>query len=211
MTDSNVLKLNTPDHPLQEVPREGARKMLATAIEAEVAAFLKQHGSLKTDEGKSVVVRNGYLPERAIQTGLGNIEVKVPKVRDHSGSGIKFNSSLIPPYLKRTRNIEEFLPWLYLRGISTGDFAETLKHFLGPDAPELSSATIGRLKQEWEQDYQNRGHRDLSKKRYVYVWADGIYSTVRMDGRLCLLVGMGGLVQQSKTAGCNRICPTGRI
>jgi len=131
MTDNNVLKLNTPDHPLQEVLREGARKMLASAIESEVADFLKQHGSLKTDEGKPAVVRNGYLPERGVQTGLGNIEVKVPKVRDRSGSGIKFNSSLIPPYLKRTRNIEEFLPWLYLRGISTGDFAETLKHLLG--------------------------------------------------------------------------------
>ncbi len=191
MTDNNVLKLNTPDHPLQEVLREGARKMLATAIEAEVAAFLKQHGSLKTDEGKSAVVRNGYLPERAIQTGLGDIEVKVPKVRDRSGSGIKFNSSLIPPYLKRTRNIEEFLPWLYLRGISTGDFAETLKHLLGPDAPGLSSATIGRLKEEWEQDYRDWSHRDLSEKRYVYIWADGIYSTVRMDDRLCLLVTIG--------------------
>lgn len=165
--------------------------MLATAIEAEVAAFLKQHGSLKTDEGKSVVVRNGYLPKRAIQTGLGNIEVKVPKVRDRLGSGIKFNSSLIPPYLKRTRNIEEFLPWLYLRGISTGDFAETLKHLLGPDAPGLSSATIGRLKQEWEQDYGDWSHRDLSKKQYVYVWADGVYSNVRMDDRLCLLVIIG--------------------
>lgn len=191
MTDNNVLKLNTPDHPLQEVLREGARKMLASAIEAEVAAFLKQHISLKTDEGRSAVVRNGYLPERAIQTGLGDIEVKVPKVRDRSGSGIKFNSSLIPPYLKRTRNIEEFLPWLYLRGISTGDFAETLKHLLGPNAPGLSSATIGRLKQEWEQDYRNWSRRDLSKKRYVYVWADGIYSNVRMDDRLCLLVIIG--------------------
>lgn len=169
MTDNNVLKLNTPEHPLQEVLREGARKVLATAIEAEVSAFLNQHSSLKTDEGKSVVVRNGYLPEQAIQTGLGNIEVKVPKVRDRSGSGIKFNSSLIPPYLKRTRNIEEFLPWLYLRGISTGDFAETVKHLLGPDAPGLSSATIGRLKQEWEQDYRDWSCRDLSKKRYVYV------------------------------------------
>lgn len=131
MTDDNVLKLNTPEHPLQEVLREGARKMLATAIEAEVAAFLKYHGSLKTDEGKSAVVKNGYLPERAIQTGLGDIEVKVPKVRDRSGSGIKFNSSLIPPYLKRTRNIEEFLPWLYLRGISTGDFAKDAETLVG--------------------------------------------------------------------------------
>lgn len=116
--------------------------MLAAAIESEVANFIHQHGGIKTDEGKTAVVRNGYLPERTIQTGLGNIEVKVPKVRDRSGSGIKFNSSLIPPYLKRTRSIEEFLPWLYLKGISTGDFTETLKHLLGADAPGLSFATI---------------------------------------------------------------------
>jgi putative transposase len=117
MTDSNVITLNKPEQndPLQEVLREGARKLLATAIEAEVAAFIAQHRALKTDEHKAAVVRNGYLPERSIQTGLGAIEVKVPKVRDRSGSGIKFNSSLVPPYLKRTRNIEEFLPWLYLR------------------------------------------------------------------------------------------------
>lgn len=193
MTDSNVFNLNKPEQndPLQEVLREGARKMLATAIEAEVAVFLKQHGGLKTDEGKSVVVRNGYLPERSIQTGLGDIGIKVPKVRDRSGSGIKFNSNLIPPYLKRTRSIEEFLPWLYLRGVSTGDFTETLKHLLGADAPGLSSATIGRLKQNWEQDYQNWTRRDLTGKRYVYVWADGIYSTVRMDDRLCFLVIIG--------------------
>ena len=172
MTDNNVFKLNKPDQndPLQEVLREGARKMLATAIEAEVSIFIERHGCLKTEEGKAAVVRNGYLPERSIQTGLGDIEVKVPKVRDRCGSTIKFNSSLVPPYLKRTRNIEEFLPWLYLRGIST---------------------TISRLKQDWEQDYQNWSRRDLSKKRYVYVWADGVYSNVRMDDRLCLLVIIG--------------------
>ncbi len=193
MTDNNVFKLNKPDQndPLQEVLREGARKMLATAIEAEVSIFIERHGCLKTEEGKAAVVRNGYLPERSIQTGLGDIEVKVPKVRDRCGSTIKFNSSLVPPYLKRTRNIEEFLPWLYLRGISTGDFSETLKHLLGPDAPGLSAATISRLKQDWEQDYQNWSRRDLSKKRYVYVWADGVYSNVRMDDRLCLLVIIG--------------------
>lgn len=137
------------------------------------------------------MVRNGYLPERSIQTGLGDIAVKVPKVRDRSGSGIKFNSSLVPPYLKRTKNIEEFLPWLYLRGISTGDFSETLKHLLGPEAPGLSAATISRLKQDWERDYQDWTRRDLSQKRYVYVWADGVYSQVRLDDRLCLLVIIG--------------------
>ena len=167
MTDNNVLELNKPEQndPLQEVLRESARKMLAAAIESEVASFINQHGGLKTDEGKTAVVRNGYLPKRTIQTGLVDIEVKVPKVRDRCGFGIKFNSSLIPPYLKRTRNIEEFLPWLYLKGISTGDFTETLKHSLGPDATGLSSATISRLKQEWEQDYLDWGMRDLSNKR----------------------------------------------
>ncbi len=124
MIDSNHFNLSKPDQndPLQEALRAGARKMLAAAIEAEVIAFIEQHSALKTDEGKPVVVRNGYLPERPIQTRLGAIEVKVPEVRDRSESGIKFNSSLVPPYLKRTRNIEEFLPWLYLRGISTGIF-----------------------------------------------------------------------------------------
>ena len=193
MTDSNVFNLNKPElnDPLQEILREGARKMLTAAIESEVAAFIQQHGGLKTDDGKKAIVRNGYLPERTIQTGLGGIDVKVPKVRDRSGSGIKFNSSLIPPYLKRTKNIEEFLPWLYLRGVSTGDFTETLKHLLGPDAPGLSAATISRLKQDWEQDYRNWSRRDLSNKRFVYVWADGVYSTVRTDDRLCLLVIIG--------------------
>jgi len=193
MTDSNIFKLNKPDQrdPLQEVLREGARKMLAAAIETEVSDFIKQHGSLKTDEGELAVVRNGYLPERPIQTGLGDIVVKVPKVRDRCESGIKFNSSLVPPYLKRAKNIEEFLPWLYLRGISTGDFSESLKHLLGPDAPGLSAATICRLKLDWEQDYRDWSRRDLSKKRYVYIWADGVYSNVRLDDRLCLLVIIG--------------------
>lgn len=193
MTDDNVLELNDPEQndPLQAVLREGARKLLAAAIEAEVSALIEQHSALKTDEGKPAVVRNGYLPERPIQTGLGAIEVKVPKVRDRSESGIRFNSSLVPPYLKRTGNIEAFLPWLYLRGISTGDFSETLKHLLGPGAPGLSAATISRLKQGWEQDYYDWSRRDLSNKRYVYVWADGVYSTVRMDDRLCILVIIG--------------------
>jgi len=139
MTDSNGFNLNKPgqNDPLQEVLREDVRKMQAAAIESEVVSFIDQCDGLKTDEGKAAAVRNGYLPERSIQNELGDIEVKVPKVRDRSGSGIRFNSSLIPPYLKRTRSIEEFLPWLYLRGVSTGDFTETLKHLLGADAPGL--------------------------------------------------------------------------
>jgi transposase-like protein len=193
MTNSNVITLNKPEQndPLQELLKEGARKMLASAIEVEVAAFIQQHSPLITEDGKAAVVRNGYLPKRPIQTGLGDLEVQVPKVRDRSGTGIKFNSGLVPPYLKRTKTIEVFLPWLYLRGISTGDFSETLKHLLGPDAPGLSAATISRLKQDWEVDYKDWNKRDLTKKRYVYVWADGIYSNVRMDDRLCLLVIIG--------------------
>ncbi len=193
MKNDNVFDFTKPEQidPLQELLRDGARKMLASAIEAEVAAFVAKHSHLESRDGKAAVVRNGYLPERSIQTGLGDIEVKVPKVRDRSGSGIKFNSSLIPPYLKRTKSIEEFLPWLYLRGISTGDFSETLQHLLGPQASGLSAATISRLKQDWEQNYTEWTVRDLSHKRYVYIWADGIYSHVRMDDRLCLLVIIG--------------------
>lgn len=193
MKNDNVFDFTKPEQidPLQELLREGARKMLASAIEAEVAAFVSNHGHLKSEGGKAAVVRNGYLPERPIQTGLGDVDVKVPKVRDRSGSGIKFNSSLVPPYLKRTKSIEEFLPWLYLRGISTGDFSETLQHLLGPQAAGLSAATINRLKQDWEQNYKEWTLRDLSNKRYIYIWADGIYSHVRMDDRLCLLVIIG--------------------
>lgn len=136
-------------------------------------------------------MRNGYLPKREIQTGLGEISVCLPKVRDRSGSGIKFNSMLVPPYLKRTKAMEEFLPWLYLKGISTGDFQDTLKSLLGHDSSGLSANTISRLKQVWEKEYHDWRKRNLAGKKYVYVWADGVYSNVRMDDRLCILVIIG--------------------
>ena len=198
MTNTNVIPLNKPEEtdPLQAILQEGARKLLANAVEVEIEHFLSQHNS--ETMGKAPVVRNGYLPERTIQTGLGDIPVKIPKTRDRTGAGLKFNSTLIPPYLKRTQSIEEFLPWLYLRGISTGDFSESLKHLLGTDAAGLSAGTISRLKQGWEQDYQDWNQRDLSKKRYVYIWADGIHSNVRMDDRLCLLVIIGADAQGNK-------------
>ena len=193
MSDDKVIAFNTPENmdALQEVLKQGARKLLEQAIEAELADLLERHTNLVTADGKRAVVRNGYLPERTIQTGLGDISVKVPKVRDRSKKGVKFNSELVPPYLKRTKAVEEFLPWLYLRGISTGDFSEALQHLLGKDAPGLSAATISRLKQGWESDYQAWQKRDLSKKRYAYIWADGVYSHVRQDDRLCLLVIIG--------------------
>lgn len=193
MSNSNVVSLQKPalSDPLQEVLKEGARQLLEQAVRAELTELLEKHSSLKTEDGKAAVVRNGYLPERTLQTGLGDIPVKVPKVRDRSGQGIKFNSKLIPPYLKKTKAIEEFLPWLYLRGISTGDFSEALGNLLGPDAPGLSAATISRLKKDWVSDYQQWQKRDLSKKRYVYIWADGVYTHVRQDSKLCLLVMIG--------------------
>ncbi len=136
-------------------------------------------------------MHNGILPERTIQTGIGNVEIKVPKVRDRSGSGIYFNNSLLPPYLKRSSSIEELLPWLYLRGISTGDYQEALGALLGDKAKGLSANTISRLKQHWSDEHREWSLRDLSQKRYVYCWADGIYSNVRIGDRLCLLVIIG--------------------
>ena len=191
MTDSNVIELNSPpEDALSEVLRQGAQQLLAKAVEAELAALLAKYEDVRVN-GKRAVVRNGYLPERTIQTGLGSIPVKIPKVRDRSGNGIKFNSSLVPPYLKRTKAMEEFIPWLYLKGVSTGDMAPALEVLLGEGAKGLSANTVSRLKQSWEQDYDEWRRRDLSKRRYVYVWADGVYSQVRMDDKLCLLVVMG--------------------
>jgi len=191
MTDGNILDLKTPaQDPLNDLLKHGAQQLLAKAVEAELAELLEQYSDLRV-EGKQAVVRNGYLPERTVQTGLGDLPVKVPKVRDRSGSGIKFNSSLIPPYLKRTKAMEEFIPWLYLKGISTGEMQPALEALLGEGATGLSANTVSRLKQGWEQDYDRWRQRDLSKRRYVYLWADGVYSQVRMDDKLCLLVLIG--------------------
>jgi putative transposase len=138
------------------------------------------------------VVRNGYLPEREILTGLGSVVVRVPKVRDRSGGGVKFNSALVPPYVRKAKRVAAALPWLYLRGISTGDLQEVLSVLLGEEAKGLSPAVISRLKAQWSEDYLAWNRRDLSKERYVYVWADGIYSTLRgEDDRLCLLILIG--------------------
>ena len=176
---------------LTEVLRSGAQKMLLAAVEEELENFLKGYSSLCLSDGRLAVVRNGHLPVRTIQSGIGSIEIQVPKIRDRSGSGIKFNSALLPPYLKRTKSMEELLPWLYLKGISTGDYQEALHSILGKDAPGLSSTTISRLKSKWQEEHTEWRRRDLSNKRYVYWWADGIYSNVRMDDKLCLLVIIG--------------------
>ena len=180
-----------PADMLTELLRSGAKELIAQAVEAELAIMLEQHRELRLPDGRQAVVRNGYLPERTIQTGVGDVEIKVPKVRDRSGCGISFTSSLLPPYLKRTRSIEELLPWLYLKGISTGDYQEALCALLGEKAKGLSANTICRLKQDWHEEHREWCQRDLKDRRYVYWWADGIYSNVRMDARLCLLVIIG--------------------
>ena len=191
MTDNNVIQLSSPvTDLLGDVLKQGAQQLLAKAIEVEVAMLLAEYQDQKTD-GVQSVVRNGYLPERKIQTGLGELPVKVPKIRDRSGQGIKFNSALIPPYLKRSKAMEEFIPWLYLKGISTGDMQPALESLLGKGTKGLSANTVSRLKQSWEDDYDQWRKRDLSKRRFVYIWADGVYCNVRMDDRLCLLVVIG--------------------
>jgi transposase-like protein len=176
---------------LSELVRTGARQIIAQAVEAELQVFLAQYIDQRDEQGRQAVVRNGYLPERTIQTGVGDVAVKVPKVRDRSGSGIKFNSRLLPPYLKRASSVEEVLPWLYLKGVSTGDFGEALSALLGSEARGLSPATISRLKARWLEEHQDWQHRSLRHRRYVYVWADGIYFNIRADERQCILVIIG--------------------
>ena len=197
MTQDNLVKFKTPEtaesfnDALSERLRQGARQLIAQAVEAELREFLGQYQGLRDAAGRQAVVRNGYLPKRTIMTGVGDVEVQVPKVRDRTGSGIKFNSLLLPPYLKRSCSVEEVLPWLYLKGISTGDFSEALSALLGPEAKGLSSATISRLKSKWQKEHQDWQRRSLRHKRYVYVWADGIYFNIRGGERQCILVILG--------------------
>ena len=179
------------EDPLTDLLRKGARQLILQAVEEELETFLAHHSSKTVDNGRRAIVRNGYLPKRTIQTGIGDVAIQVPKVRDRSGSGIKFNSSLLPPYLKKTRSIEELLPWLYLKGISTGQYQEALEALLGKQAKGLSANTISRLKKRWLEEHGSWRRRSLAKKRYVYWWADGVYSKVRLDDKLCLLVVIG--------------------
>lgn len=193
---NNKLELvSTPEEqctdPLTELLRSGAKALISEAVELELEAMLANYRDLKLTNGRQVIVRNGYLPERTVQTGIGDVVVKVPKVRDRSESGIKFNSTILPPYLKRSRSMEELIPWLYLKGISTGDFQDALVSLVGEQAKGLSANTVSRLKAEWVNQHQEWSQRDLSLKRYAYFWADGVYSNVRMDDRLCLLVIVG--------------------
>lgn len=187
-----VLSKSAPEaDPLHELIRDGARRLIAEAVECELESMLKSYSDQTLGDGRKAVVRNGHLPERTIQTGVGEVAVRVPKVRDRSGGGVKFNSTLLPPYLKRAKSLEELIPWLYLRGVSTGDFQETLATLVGEQARGLSANTVARLKARWLDEHGQWRRRDLSQKRYMYWWVDGVYSNVRMDERLCLLVIIG--------------------
>jgi len=165
---------------------------LAQAIEAEVALLLAQYADRRDTQGRQAIVRNGSLPARDVQTGLGAVRVKVPRVRDRSGTGIRFHSALLPPYIRRSKSLEALLPWLYLKGVSTGDFSEALQALLGPDAPGLSPATLSRLKQGWHDELAQWQQRALTGKRYVYFWVDGVYLETRLEeSRHCILVIIG--------------------
>lgn len=178
---------------LEDLARQGAREMIQQAIEAEVEAFKASYAHVVTKEGHQAIVRNGYLPERDIQTAAGPIAVEIPKVRDRTGSGIKFNSQLVPRYVRRTPTISAALPWIYLKGVSTGDMSETLTALLGEEAKGLSPATVSRLKATWAEEYAAWNRRDLSGSTYVYWWADGVYTGLRADetDKQCLLVIVG--------------------
>ena len=196
MNENTVVSLRNPsdfqDDPLTDVLRTGARTLLSQAIEAEVASFLEAHAALVDDGGRRRVVRNGHLPERAIQTGIGPVRVRQPRVRDRGDGAIRFTSAILPRYLRRTRSLEDLLPWLYLKGISTGDFSEALAALLGAEAPGLSASTVVRLKEVWQGEMERWQRRDLSTKRYVYFWADGIYFGARLEEeKQCILVIIG--------------------
>ena len=203
--NSKIIELRQPgaiDDPLTRLVREGAREILARAVEAEVAEFLAMHSQLKLEDGRDRLVRHGFGPGRSIQTGIGPVEVRRAKVRDRGGEGggrIRFTSAILPLWARRTRSLDALLPILYLRGISSGDFQEALTALLGEGAPNLSPAVIARLTGEWQGDYERWQRRDLSARRYVYVWADGIYLQARMEENAeCMLVLIGATPEGKK-------------
>lgn len=195
----NVVALNQATEfsadPLTEIVRKGARDLLAAAVEAEVADFLASHAHELDDQGRQRVVRHGYLPAREITTGVGKVSVQVPRVRDRLASDDErhaFYSKLVPKYLRKSKSVEELLPCLYLRGVSSGDFTEALEALLGKQAEGLSHTTISRLKSTWWDEYQAWSKASLAGKKIVYIWADGVYFTPRLDGdRQCMLVIIG--------------------
>jgi len=202
----NIVRLRQPDEfddPLTDVLRSGARKLLAQAIEMEAETFLAEMRDLKLPDGRERLVRHGHGPERSIQTGIGPVPVNRVKIRDRGANGeadrVRFSSSILPKWARRTRSLDALLPVLYLRGVSTGDFQEALTALLGKDAPNLSPSAVTRLTAEWNVDYERWQKRDLSVRRYVYVWADGVYLQARMEDHAeCMLVLIGATPEGKK-------------
>ena len=192
MSDDSVVRFPRPDassDPLTELLRDGAQRLVQQAVEAELCELLEQYAGQVNSEGRSAVVRNGYLPEREVVTGIGPVAVRIPKVRSRAEEPVVFRSSLVPPYVRRAKTLDAALPWLYLKGISSGQMAEALSVLVGPEAKGLSAAVVSRLKGQWREEYQRWSRRRLDKDRWVYWWADGIYSGLRAEGqRLCVLV-----------------------
>ena len=195
MSKSNIIDLEGREEktdPLTELLRQGARDLIQQAVESELQGLLREHDDRRTEDGKAGVVRNGYLPERQLQTGIGPVTVKVPKVRAKTGEPVTFRSALVPPYVRKTKSLEAALPWLYLKGVSSGEMGEALKVLVGSQAEGLSASTISRLKQAWAQEYRQWREQPLDKDRWVYVWADGVYSGLRGENaKLCALVIIG--------------------
>ena len=191
------------DDPLTDILRTGARRLITRAVEIEFDTFLVSNADLALPDGRQRVVRHGHDPVRTVQTGIGPVDVQKPKARDRgapeAGERIRFTSAILPKWARRTKSLDALLPALYLRGISTGDFQEVLTALLGKDAPNLSPAVIARLKGEWEDEYQRWQKRDLSARRYVYVWADGVYLQARMEPQAeCMLVLIGATPEGKK-------------
>jgi len=207
MSTTTVVSFRQPetiDDPLTAVLRSGARRLLAQAIEAEAEAFLAEMKGERLPDGRERVVRHGHGPERLVQTGIGPVAVQRAKLRDRAAGEagaerIRFTSAILPRWARRTRSLDALLPILYLRGVSMGDFQEALGALLGRDAPNLSPSVIARLRGEWEADYRRWQGRDLSARRYVYIWADGIYLQARMEPQAeCMLVLIGATPEGKK-------------
>lgn len=205
--ETSIIPFRQPESiedPLTEIAREGARRMLAMAMEAEVTGFLEQFAEERLPDGRRRVVRHGHGPEREIQTGIGPLAVRRPKVRDRAqdrdvSERVRFTSHILPRWARRSRSLDALLPVLYLRGISTGNFQEVLAALLGPDAPNLSPSVISRLTAAWEKEFDRWQRRDLSARRYVYIWVDGVYLQARMEPEAeCILVIIGATPEGKK-------------